>query len=164
MARPGMIKSASFIGLFVTLLFAVNAACFDAFAPCSSGLAGGLDGSWDATTIDGQPALNFPLPFPSSDLFRSGFIRIRTQQVHGDCDDPDRTTGTAVATYNLADAGGTAKPPKYFSGRFDYDHNNNTVKITAAGYQLDGTVSGNSMTLPASHALFGTYTLVLQRN
>jgi len=158
MARPGFLKTASCTILFVTLLFAINSACSPVTAPCG----GSLDGAWTASTIDGSPALNYSLPI-SGDLFKGGTISFRTTQLEGSCDNPEITTGDATARYQLATSSGSPKATKYFTGRFRFDHKSHALKLTAVGYTVNGTVSGGSMTLPASHALFGTYTLVLTK-
>jgi hypothetical protein len=158
MARHGFLKAVSGTILFVTLLFAVNSACFPVNAPCG----GTLDGTWNASTIDGRPAFNFSLPI-SGDLFKGGYIVFRTTEVQGNCDNPDVTKGTATAHYRLARSDGTLKKPKDYTGRFEFNHSTNTLKLTAAGYLVNGSVSAGTMTLPVSHALFGSYSLVLTK-
>lgn len=162
------VRTVSLSVLLVTFLVLVNAACDEILAPCTyrgirSLPAGGIDGVWSASTIDGQPAANFQLPL-SNDRFQSGAISFRTQYTDGTCDDPKVSRGMAYANYQLSDGQGTPKKPKRYTGRFRFDHETGQISLTAAGYEINGSVLEFTMTLPASHALFGTYTLVLTRN
>ena len=172
MYRKRFVKSFSFSLLLITCIYAVSAACFESITgPCYSAVVGNtasgrLDtGVWRVTTINGQPAANFPLPLPSFDYFYAGSLDFRTIGVTGSCDDPDATSGTVSALYTLKDSNLQFKPTKTYLASFTYNHRNHEVFITAGGgqYQVTGTVSGTTMTLPAAHAIFGSYTLVLQQ-
>jgi len=160
MVRSRFLQAGAGALLLVTFVFAVSAACYDV-GPCS--LAATLDGSWDAFTVNGQPAAEYPLPFPSTDKLVSGSITFKTTEKEGSCSDLTATSGQAVARYALRGSNGQLKPPKQYVGRFKYLHGPKTLKLTAAGYTVSGSVSGDVMTLPISYALFGDETLVLKR-
>jgi hypothetical protein len=172
MYRKRFVKSFSFSLLLITCIYAVSAACFESVTgPCYSAVVGNtatgrLDtGVWRVTTINGQPAQNFPLPLPSTDDFYAGSLDFRTLDVTGACDDPAYTSGSVSALYTLKNSSGQFKPTKTYLAIFEYNHRTHTVTITAGGgeYEVRGTVSGTTMTLPAAHQIFGSYTLVLQQ-
>jgi hypothetical protein len=170
MYRSGFVKSASCTLLLVTAIYVVSAACGEALAPCAVDTSkhearGLLDaGTWQVTTINGQPAQGWALPLPSFDFFYSGVINFRTERTDAsNCDEIKTSAGEAVAQYALRKSNGSLSANKRFVGRFEYDHVKNTLRLTAAGYVINGTVSGHTMTLPAAHALFGSATVVLQR-
>ncbi|NUQ11755.1 MAG: hypothetical protein HUU26_05400 [Gemmatimonadaceae bacterium] len=169
MSRFSFAKTSSGALLLVAAIYAVSAACgVDVFDPCFSSREqiqsrGQLDGVWVVETVNGAPASNYPLPFPSTDRFVTGSIDFKTRETKGDCRDLRESSGYAVANYLLRDSNGALKPAKRYVGRFTYKHKTNKLTVTAAGYAINGSRSGSTMTLPASHALFGSYTLVLQR-
>lgn len=172
MPRFGFMQSTVGALLLVTGIYAVSAACsYDIFDPCKSQPQeiqnrGQLDGIWIARTIDGDPADGFQLPnvnpLATPVFFVTGSIDFKTRETAGRCDKLERTAGYSVANYLLR-KNGALQPNKRYVARFEYDHRNNRVKISAAGHTVQGTVSGNSMTLLAPHPIFGTYVLVLTR-
>lgn len=170
MRRSRFVQSTAGALLLVTAIYAVTSACWQDFtAPCAQDPSardqrGLLDGTWRATTINGQPAQGWPLPFPSADYFYSGIIDFQTTETYGDCDNLTSSTGNAVALYALRRGDGSLSGNKRFVGKFYYQHATNLLVLTAAGYQLNGSRSGTTMTLPASHAIFGTATVVLRRD
>lgn len=173
MYRSTFVKSTSGTLLLLTVIYAVSAACSgEATAPCAAQISqreqrGLLDFTWRASTINGQTAMGWPLPLPSFDYFHSGIIDFQTtstQSDGGDCDKLVNSSGIAVANYALRRADGSLTGNKRFVGRFVYDHDRQQLTMTAAGYTVNGTVNGRTMTLPAAHALFGTATVVLTRD
>lgn len=172
MYRSRFVKSFSLSLLLITCIYAVSAACFQSITgPCYSAVVGNtaqgrLDtGPWQVTSINGQSPVNFPLPLPSTDYFYAGTLDFRTTDVVGSCNDPDATSGSVSALYTLKNSSLQFKPTKTYLARFVYDHRTHQVTITAGGgqYTVTGTVSGATMTLPAAHQLFGSYTLVLHQ-
>lgn len=166
MKRLGMVRSAAVGLLVITCIYAVSSACFSDFtAPCAmdrNALAarGLMDGIWTAATINGQPAQGYSLPFPSLDKLVSGHIDFQTTETTGDCDAPTWSSGHALAVYTLRKPDGTTKLKRYM-GRFVKNHPNNTIELSAAGYEVNGTVTPSTITMTASHQLFGDATLVL---
>jgi hypothetical protein len=170
MVRLKVVKSASLSLLVVASIYAVTSACVeDVTEPClqQTSLAeqrGLLDAAtWRVSTINGQPADGWALPLPSSDYFYRGVIDFKTVRIIGDCDAPTHSFGYATAQYALRKANGSLSGNKKFVGQFKYDHASGALNLTAAGYELNGTVAGHTMTLPAAHQLFGTATVVLTR-
>lgn len=167
MRRFGVVQSTAGALLLVTAIYAVTAACVeDLTAPCAQDrnsleARGLLDGNWAAATINGQPAAGWPIPFPSLDRLESGAIEFQTTSVTGDCNNPKWSSGHAVAIYTLRKPDNSLKP-KRFLGRFVYNHTEHRLELSAAGYEVNGSVSSHTITMPAAHDLFGTATLVLQ--
>jgi hypothetical protein len=168
MYRSRFVKPAACSLLLVTAIYAVSAACGDVTAPCavdsSKNEARGLldAGTWRAITVNGQPADGWSIP-ASFDYFYRGVIDFQTTTTFGDCDALNESMGSAVAQYALRNSSGQVTGNKKFVGRFFYDHKTHVLTLTAAGYEVKGTVSGTTMTLPAAHSLFGSATVVLQR-
>ena len=173
MRRSGIVKSASGALLLVTAIYAVSAACdaYDILDPCRSTPSkiqarGQLDGIWVAKTVDGKPASGFQLPsvnpLATPVFFVNGSIDFKTRSTEGTCENLQKTIGYSYASYLLR-KNGALQPNKRYIASFVYDHRANKVKISAAGQTVNGTVSGNNMTLYAPHPIFGTYVVVLQR-
>lgn len=160
MSRSRFVTSASASLLLVTAIFVVTAACDEIIEPCK--VESHLDGVWRVTTINGQPAQNWPLPGTQGDTFQSGNIEFFTT-FNSSCNGRV-VEGAAVAFYIIRKGGGLTFDR--FSGKFNYNRPEvvnpvETIRLTAVGYEVRGTVNGNTMTLPAAHKSFGNATVVL---
>jgi len=164
MSRSTFVKSASFSLLLVTSIFAVTAACEEITQPCDS--ASDLDGLWRVMTINGQPAMNWPLP-TTTDRFHSGVIEFYTD-FNDDCTPNGNAEGTAVAIYAIRKNDGSFQSDR-ITARFwrtgrSQDGNSlreSTITLKATTYTVSGTQTGITMTLPGAHPKFGNATLVL---
>jgi hypothetical protein len=161
MRRFGFVQSTAGALLLVTSIYAITAACADNLtAPCAQDLSkledrGLMDGTWNLVTIDNTSAQNYPLPFPSLDVLVSSRIQFQSTVVSGDdCNAPTTSSGHAVAFYTIQKYQGPQKVKSYM-GRFFYDHKTNQLRLSAAGYDVLGTVNGPQLVLTASHALIG---------
>jgi hypothetical protein len=166
MYRSGVLKSTSLSLLLITAIYVVASAC-EYTAPCAADpdkqeSRGFLDGRWRATTINGQPAQGWPIP-GRTETFFSGIIEFQTLQSEGDnCETVFRSKGNAVAIYALRQAGGSLPGSERYVSKFVYFHNDKTITFTAGPNEVQGTVSGRTMTVTAPQ--YGGAVMVLTRD
>ena len=143
MSRKIVVRAAAGAVLTAVFVFAVSAACFT--SPCDlSNLSGIMDGTWNASTLNGHA---FPTPDPSTTgrILHSGsltFKTTRTKMNGSGCQDVKTSSGTVlgVVTYDQ-----NGIKTKRGGGSFDKDHATGVVTLHAAKVSAEATSTASTL-------------------